>query len=251
MHANELEQLIQAITDLVIARLKSAAQPAQPTQTLTVLWPAATAARESILAGVSAFRTEGRRVQWLVRADLIPGLLPLLPAEEQARCHPLDQAPVQTVLARMQGTDVVLLAAVHFEAARRLLDLEDELPWIHVLLQAHLLGQPVVICEDLLSSRGLAAQNPVAQEAGALRRRLQQMGYRLIAAKNLADHLKNMSLACDQGLLSARELVTEQDVENLVRAGHRELRLHAKTLVTPLAQSKASELGLDLLRPQE
>jgi hypothetical protein len=146
---------------------------------------------------------------------------------------------------------VLLLAAVHFEAARQLLALDDGHVWIHVLLQAHLTGQTVLICEDLLSSRGLAAQNLVAQEAHRFLRLLQQTGYQLVAAQDLATRLKNMTQAYNHGLQNNRELLTEQDVENLFRAGHRELRLQAGTLVTPLAESKAAELGLRLLRMQE
>jgi len=251
MHPTELEQLIQSITDLVMAKLRSTALPPARAQTLTVLWPTASAKKEQILAAVSAFRVDGRRVQWLVRADLRGELMPLLPAEEQPHCHSLDEAPVQAMLADLQGTDVVLLAAVHFEAARQLLALDDGREWIHVLLQAHLTGQPVLICEDALSSRGLAGQNHVAQEAHRLKRQLQQTGYRLVAAQDLSDQLKNMTLACNQGSQNSRELLTEQDVDNLFRAGHRELRLHAKTLVTPLAESKATELGLALIRMHE
>jgi hypothetical protein len=60
-----------------------------------------------------------------------------------------------------------------------------------------------------------------------------------------------MTLSVNHGLQSTRELLTELDVENLFRAGHRELRLHEKTLVTPLAESRAAELGLSLLRLQQ
>ncbi|MBU1070349.1 hypothetical protein KJ975_12345 [Myxococcota bacterium] len=251
MHPHELDQLVQAITDLVMARLKSTALPPDRSQTLTVLWPVASAARDQILAAVSAFRQEGRKVQWLVHADLINELLPMLPAEEQPRCHSLDQAPVQAILANLRSSDVLLLAAVHFEAARQLLALDDGHVWIHVLLQAHLTGQTILIGEDLLSSRGLAAQNHVAQEAHRFKRQLQQTGYQLVAAQDLANQLKNMTQAYNHGLQNTRELLTEQDVENLFRAGHRELRLQAGTLVTPLAESKATELGLRLLRMQE
>lgn len=251
MHPNELEKLIQSITDLVLAKMKSTAPAAQKTQTLTVLWPVASASRERIVAAASAFRTDGRRVRWLVRADLISELLPLLPAEEHQRCFPMDQAPVGDILAELESTDVVLLAAVHFEAARQLLAMDDERAWIHVLLQAQLMGQPVLICEDPLSSRGLAAQNQVAQEAHRIKRQLQQMGYQLLAAKDLAGRLKDMTRSFNHGLQDTRGLLTEQDVEDLVRAGHREVRLHARTLVTPLAESRATELGLSLLRPQE
>lgn len=251
MHNTEFDQLVQFITDLVLAKLKSSAQPAQRTQTLTVLWPVATNNKEQILAAVAAFRSDGRRVRWLVNENLISDLLPLLPAGEQPRCHSLDQAPVQAILDDLHSSDVVLLAAANFQAAGQLLSLDDERAWIHVLLQAHLTGQPVLICDDLLSSRGLAAQNQVAQEAQRRKRQLQQMGYQLLAAKNLADHLKNMTLSVNLGLQNTRELLTELDVENLFRAGYRELRLPAKTLITPLAESKATELGLNLLRSQE
>ncbi|MBU1537904.1 hypothetical protein KKF84_21510 [Myxococcota bacterium] len=251
MHANELEQLIQSITDLVLAKLKNSPQLSQKPQTLSVLWPVASASKDQILAAVSAFRMDGRRVQWLVRADLLGDLLPMLPADEQQRCYSFEQAPIQGILADLQSSDVVLLAGANFQAARQLLALDDAHSWVHVLLQAHLTGQAILICEDLLSSKGLASQNHVAQEAHSIKRQLKQMGYKLIAAQNLATQLKNMTLAYENGLQNTRELLTEQDVENLVRAGQRELRLHAKTLVTPLAESKATELGLNLLRLQD
>jgi hypothetical protein len=259
MHPNDLDLLVQAITDLVLARLreseparlKAAPPPATRPPVLTVLWPAPTSAIEAILAGVSAFRADGRRVRWLVREDLLSELRPLLPAEEQPRCHALGQAPVQAILADLKGTDVVLLAAAHFDAARRLLALDDGLDWVHVLLQAHLSGQPVLVCDDLLSSRGLAARSAAAQEAQGLARQLRQAGYRLLSARDLPRRFKEMTRAGDPGSQDAPGLLTEQDVENLVRAGHRELALHARTLVTPLAQSRAAELGLELLHTQD
>lgn len=250
MHETEFEQLIQSITDLVLAKLRSSSHLAQRPRTLTVLWPVATASKDPVLAGVSAFRQEHGRVQWLMHEDLLDGLKPLLSPEERSQCHSLSGAPVQSILADMLGTDVVLVAAIHFEAARQLLALNDGLPWIHVLLQAHLSGQRVVICDELLSGRGLAAQNPVAQEGAALKRQLRQMGFTLTPAPRLAKVLKDFGGAAHLGPQEERQLVTEQDVEDLVRAGHREVRLHAKTLVTPLAQSKAAELGLQLVRTQ-
>jgi hypothetical protein len=102
MHPHELDQLVQAITDLVMARLKSMALPPDRTQTLTVLWPVASAARDRILEAVSAFRQEGRRVQWLVRADLIHELLATLSfAGSGARSsHPGKLAQFRCVVAR-------------------------------------------------------------------------------------------------------------------------------------------------------
>jgi len=250
MRADELERLIQAVTDLVLARLKDWAPPAPEPPTLTVLWPAPIPTRDAILAGAAAFRADGRSVRWLVRADLLDDLVPQLPADERPRCHALGRAPVQAILADLREGDVLLLAAANFEAARLLLALRDDHDWVHLLLQAHLAGRPVVVCEDLLASGSPAATNPVAREADQLLRQLRQAGYRLAPARDLARLFKDLARACDPGLQGAPDLLTEQDVENLVRAGHRELRLHARTLVTPLARSRADELGLGLLRPE-
>ncbi len=258
MHENDLDQLVRVITDLVLARLREA-EPARLLEAprssrspvLTVIWPAPTTAKEAILSGVAAFRADGRRVRWLVREDLVDEVRPLLPAGEQARCHALGQAPVQAILADRGPGDAVLVAAVHFDAARRLLALDDALDWVHVLLQAHLAGRPVLICDDLLSVGGAAARNPVAEEARGLARQLEQAGFRLLPSRELPRRLGDLTRSCEAGLQDAPGLVTEQDVENLVRAGHRELRLHPRTLVTPLAAGRAAELGLELLRPQE
>lgn len=250
MRADDLERLIQTVTDLVLARLKDWAPTPPDPPTLTVLWPVPTPSRDAILAGAAAFRSDDRQVRWLVRADLLDELIPLLPVDERVRCHALGQAPVQAILADLREGDAVLLAAAHFEAARLLLELRDDHDWVHVLLQAHLAGRPVVVCEDLLTPASPAATNPVAREAEGLLRQLRQAGYRLTPSRELARLLKDMTRTCDPGLQDAPGLITEQDVENLVRAGHRELRLHARTLVTPLAQGRAAELGLALLRPE-
>lgn len=250
MHQNDLDQLVRVITDQVLARLREAPRSSR-SPVLTVIWPAPTSAKEAILAGVEAFRADGRQVRWLVREDLVDEVRSPLPAGEQARCHALGKAPVQAILADLGPGDAVLVAAVHFDAARRLLALDDALDWIHVLLQAHLAGRPVLICDDLLTVRGLAAQNPVAEEARSLARRLGQAGYRLVPSRELPRRLGDLTRSGDAGLRDAPGLVTEQDVERLVRAGHRELVLHPRTLVTPLAAGRAAELGLELLRPQE
>ncbi len=63
MNPHELDQLIQTITERVLARLKSPALPPPQPQTLTVLWPVALAARDRILSAVHAFRQDGRRVR--------------------------------------------------------------------------------------------------------------------------------------------------------------------------------------------
>ncbi len=251
MNTHELDTLISTITARVLSRLQLPARSPEQGRTLTVLWPVATGEQEHILAGVGAFRGENRKVQWLVHEDLVEGLLPRLPSEERLQCHRLEKAPVQAILADMCSTDVTLLAGVHFDAARKVLAMADDHVWVHVLLQAHLAGQPVWICRDLLTGQGQAARNPVMEEARAIVRQLTQAGYQLVAARDLARKLNDMTLSCNLGLLETRELLTEQDVENLFRAGHRELHLQAKTLVTPLAESKASELGLELLRTQE
>lgn len=249
MPTQDFDQLVRVITDLVMARLKATA--AARTPMLTVLWPAPTSAKEAILAGVATFRAEGRRVRWLVREDLRGELAPRLPEEERPRCHALGQAPVQAILSDMGAGDAVFVAAAHFDAARHLLALDDGLDWVHVLLQAHLSGQPVLICDDLLSTRGAAAHDPVAQEARNLARRLGQAGFRLSPSREISGLLMELTRSSDIGLQDAPGLITEQDVENLVRAGHRKLNLHARTLVTPLAESRAAELGLELLRPRE
>jgi hypothetical protein len=258
MPTQDFEQLVRMITDLVMARLREAesarlreAESATRPPVLTVIWPAPTSAKDAILAGVAAFRADGRRVRWLVRADLLDEVRPLLPAGEQDRCHALGQAPVQAILADRGPGDAVLVASVHFDAARRLLALDDALDWVHVLLQSHLAGQPVLICDDLLTVGGAAARNPVAEEARGLARQLGQAGFGLLPSRELPRRLQDLTRSGDAGLQDAPGLVTEQDVENLVRAGHRELRLHPRTLVTPLAMGRAAELGLELLRPQE
>ena len=250
MTDTEFEKLIQSITDLVLAKLQSMAHLTEKPKTLTVLWPVASGTKDLVMAGVSAFRQDPLRVQWLVDDALLDDLTPLLPSHERSRCHGLSRAPLQSILSNMQRTDVVLLAATHIEATRQLVALNDELSWIHVLLQAHMSGQQVVVCEDLLTPRGLSKQNTVAQEAAALKRQLRQMGFTLIPGHDLAKYLKELTLSSSHGAQEEGGLLTEQDVEDLVRAGQKELRLHPKTLVTPLAQSKAAELGLRLVRRQ-
>ncbi|MBN2725440.1 MAG: hypothetical protein JXR95_15350 [Deltaproteobacteria bacterium] len=250
MHDKDFEQLIQTITDLVLAKLQSIEDPANQARTLTVIWPAASSAKNNIIAGISAFRQAGHNIQWLIKDDIMDEITPLVPDKERSCCHSMSLAPVQTILGDIRGNGVVLIAAANFHAAGQILSYNDEIPWIHVLLQAHLAGQQVLICDDLLSSRGLSAQNPVTEEAQKLKRQLEHMDFKLIASGEVSGYLKNLTLSVNHGSQGEGGLLTERDVEDMFRAGHRELRLHAKTLVTPLAHSKAAELGLNLLHMQ-
>jgi len=250
MQDRDFEQLIQTITDLVMARLQSIANLSEMARTLTVLWPVASSMRNHIMAGISAFRHDHKNIQWIIKDDLLTEVKNLLPADERSNCYSITQAPVQSILGKMQTSDVMLVAAANFQAAKQIISMNDEIPWVHVLLQAHLSGQHIIICEDLLSPAGLKDQNPVALEAASLKRDLKTMGFTLVRAKELTDYFKDLTSTVNFGTSEKATLVTERDVEDMYRAGHKELRLHAKTLVTPLAQSKATELGLNLIRVQ-
>lgn len=216
-------------------------------RTLTVIWPVAIGSANLILSAVNAFREENRRVQWLVKDELHDELLPFIPASERSDCHLLSSLPVQSILANIKSTDVILVAGLNFQGANQILGFNDEIPWIHILLQGQLAGNHIAICEDLLSVKTVKTQNPVAMQADALKRQLAQTGYNLVSTADIARQLKELTLTANHGVEKGG-LLTEIDVENLSRSGHKEVRLHSKTIVTPLAESRISELGLHLVR---
>ncbi len=241
MHDQDLERLIQTITDLVLARLQSAASEHRA-RVLTVLWPVPASHRELLLAGVNAFRQPHTLVQWLVHDPLVEGLTPLLPAGE--RCYPMSMAPLESLLGSATPRDVVLLAATHLSSTAQLLDMNDDLPWVQVLLQALLKGQQVLACDDLLRSTG---RTPVAQRATSLLQELEAFGVTTTGASGLAKVLRETATQSGFAPFAQGGLLTEEEVVALVRAGQRELRLGPTTLVTPLATTKAAELGLALV----
>lgn len=216
-------------------------------RTLTVLWPVAIGSPDRILSAVSAFRQDNRQVQWLVKDDLHDELVPFIPASERSSCHLLSSIPVQSILSKIKTTDVILIAGLNFQAARQILDLNDDIPWIHILLQGQMAGNHIVICEDQLSAKSVSKQNPVVSQAEGLKRQLAQTGFSLVSSTDVSRYLKELTLTANHGL-DKGGLLTEVDVENLARNGHKELRLHSKTIVTPLAESRISELGLHIVR---
>ncbi|HOX44009.1 MAG TPA: hypothetical protein PK668_10455 [Myxococcota bacterium] len=227
--AQQLEALVREVTQAVLAQLAAGATGPDAWRGKALILLPVPPARPDALAGLAE---EARRLGFGV--ETLPGL---------------DAGAAAAALGALQPGDVVVVGSLGFAWARRLVELDDGEPGVRLVLGALLAGRPVLAASDGLSA-GPAVRGRVAERAHELLRELIALGLGLRPLAELGASLAGLRAGRDTGGRALGGLLGEADVEALHRAGERRVRLARGCLVTPLARTRAAELGLELIEQE-
>ncbi|UCE14946.1 MAG: hypothetical protein JSV04_07140 [Candidatus Heimdallarchaeota archaeon] len=146
-------------------------------------------------------------------------------------------------LPEFEGLDYIIFGAFGFEIADKIIQLQDDDPIVNILTQGLLVKVPVYIMMPFPLANLAFEYEPSSRMNQELRKRLSlltELGFGLMDERDLKDqYLKQKPYPPD--------LITESYVENL-RGKVRELRLPHSTIITPLAQEKARDLEIRIIR---
>lgn len=250
MDEREREQLVRRVVDAVLARLgSSAAAPSPPARrAVLLLLPIAPLRLPELAAEVSRVRAAGHAVRTLawpavlreidragLRDRFEPGLLDA------------SQPGLVEALRENGPGELVVVGALGFATARRLVDLQDDDPLVRVVVRALLGGGTVLAAADELAPRAPAVPGDLVRRADELRRGLERLGVALVTGAAWEERLGRAAAAATTAVRSVGGLLAEEDVRRLWEAGERRLVLPPRTIVTPLARSRAAALGLELV----
>lgn len=158
----------------------------------------------------------------------------------------LSAASVSELITALRPGDCLVLGSLAFGLAGRLSRLEDDDPFVRVIVSARLRGLPVlVVRDDLEPAAGISGE--IVRRASSLLRDLEQLGLDVLPSEDLANRLERLSAGRSVAARTVGGLVTETEVERLHESGERRLVLPPRTLVTPLARSRAAALGFELI----
>jgi hypothetical protein len=152
----------------------------------------------------------------------------------------IEEAGLGKILSELRPDDLLVLGSIGFELGRAVTGLNDQDPWVRLITQGLLKKVQVVLVSDELSA---APGTPLESKTSALLRDLSALGIQPVALDDLATLAGSYGRSGETG-----GLLTEADVERLVNAGERRLVLPRRTVVTPLALSRAFELGLEIVK---
>ncbi len=247
----DIERLIQQVTELVLARLGGSQRPQPPARRrpIELLLPVQPAGDAAVLRAIAqltcagnpvACRTTAAVAEWLQRS----GRRSQLDGPVTVLADSLDEA-----LAALDGRALWVLGSLGFGLAGRLARLEDDDPFVRLLSQALLRGRRVLLAAEELEPAA-AVGGPVAERAAGLLAELERLGCERLSAAALADRVAALEAGDSTASQALAGLVTEADVEQLAADGPRRLALAPGTIVTPLARSRAGELGLELIEAE-
>jgi len=248
----EIDRLVQAITERVLARLAggggSTTSIGGRRRRVVVLL----AAPSGHLAALADCVDAVRRAGWPVRTIASTAVLRELDRAGLRERFGKDiddagQAGIADRLAELRPGDVMVLATAGFASARRLHDLDDDDPFVRLVTQGLLRGLQVLVVTDDLTPALPASRNEVARRAEALLRDIGGLGVELVRVSDLPALLDRLVASDVTISQTVGQLLTEADVERIRASGETRLALAARTIVTPLARSRAAELGLELV----
>lgn len=253
--ARDIEKLIKAVTERVLARLASPASGVEPGATparrrrLLLLLPTPSARLKELAANAERLLRAGWPLRALCSEEVLADLDRLgLRARLGGRVQSLEQAGVGASLESLAPGDLLLLASLGFSSARRFAELDDDDPWVRLCSQAMLAGQRLAALSDDLSPRFGGGDGALQRRARGLLEGLRALGVELLGLEDLAGWLERVAAADVTLSQAVGRLLTERDVEALAASGEKRLVLPAQSIVTPLALSRAVELGLELRR---
>lgn len=259
----ELEDLIQAVTDAVMRALGEPGAslseprgtaldaPSRPTaaredggRRFLVIVPLPTANLASLARGLESLLIGGNRVTALLEPHVkneaaSRGLLQSFGPD----VADLGNDTASQVIAGIAPGDLVVVGSLGFDLARGILELADSDPAVRIVTQALLRGNRVVtLSDDLTPPAGV--NNAVTAKAARTLRDLEGAGLTVLPLKDLAILAEDLAALDRTESRAFGGLVTEADVEAFAAGGGKQIDLPARTVVTPLASSRAVELGV-------
>ncbi|MBW1808137.1 MAG: hypothetical protein JRJ87_08055 [Deltaproteobacteria bacterium] len=250
----DIERLIKIVTDQVLARLGQAdshRKDRRPGRVM-LLVPLVSASLKSLSLQVAEILSQGVEVSVLVEPQVAVELDRLgLRGSFGSRLTSFSDANISQLLVDLDPRDLMVVGSVGFDIGRALYELNDSQPLVRLVSQALLKGTNTAVIIDDLNAVAPGADGRIQRQAADICRKLQALGLRLISSGDLPALFEKIRLTAGTLTQSIDALLTEQDVEKLAAMGERRLRLASKTIVTPLAASRAAELGVEIIKSEE
>jgi hypothetical protein len=253
----DIERLVRAVTDLVLERLEGRAKRSPAARgVVLLLFPMPPARRSEIPRRVDIVRRAGWEAHVVADSPDFARAPTGAPCGEPNRALQGAELPATPPRAEARGSEpgvrrhdgsAIVVGSLGFAFARRLAGLDDDDPFVRLVARALLDGRPVIAVADDLAPRGAGAGGEAARRGDALLRDLERLGIAPVAAADLETVLGRIAETRTTASRSAGGLLTEADVVRLREAGETRLVLPPRTIVTPLARSRAAELGLELV----
>ncbi|NMB73837.1 MAG: hypothetical protein GYA21_01755 [Myxococcales bacterium] len=242
--ANDIEALVAAVTAEVMGRL-NAARGALARRAFAFLLPLPGRALPRLLSAATELARRGNDVD-ILTAPQAEAALRKTGLAAAGSLQPLEAAAAERLMRGLESREVFVLGSASLSLLRRLAEREDDDPCVRLLLSARLRGCPVLmVCDDV------EGEGPLGREAAERVRELTGLGMTAISSAGLETALRRLEAQPGTAARELGGLLTESDVERLFAAGERKLRLSRRTAVTPLARSRAAELGLILEREED
>jgi len=242
----ETERIVREVTGRVLDRLGAAGRQAGEA---ILLLPVATGSTARALAFAAQLEEKGIALATLGAPAVVEELARLgLAGRLGGRVESFAAADVGRAIAGMGPGSSVVIGSIGFASAAALARLEDGDPFVRLVTQARLKGCTVAMAPDDLAGNAGADAGPLGERARALLRELALLGIETAPWAELAALVERRRALGGSAAKVAGRLVTEEDVEALARAGETTLHLPRGTVVTPLAQTRAYELGVQLRR---
>ncbi len=246
--APDREKFIRLVTEAVTARLEQKPAENASRKTLLLLLPEPISGLKALVDRIVAWRAVGWRVLVLAgqkvaqeaEARVLRGRL----GDEVAE---LESAHLGEWLERLSQMQAVLLGGLGLSGARRLCQLDDSTPWVRLSLRALLRGLPVLAISDELIAVPAAREGTATREARRLLQEVERLGVFCVPLVDSAAELDRRAGDNPGATQSLGGLLSEGAVEEFYRSGARKIAVPAGTLITPLARTRAAELGLELV----
>jgi len=245
----EIERLVRLITDQVMARLQAGAgAQAVPARPLWLLL----AGPSGRLADVAGQAGRLLRAGAGLRLLAVPGLEQA--GERLALPGPVQVLTAEALCSLLSGGDepaALLLAGAGLQLCRRIIAADDEQPAVRLVWHFLLQSRPVLRLEEEPGPAGVPGEGAAPQLARRLARELQRLGVEDCPVGDWAGRVLPWLRRPGTAEQALQGLLTEQAVESLAGQGQRRLLIARGTIVTPLAASRAAELGVEIVREQQ
>lgn len=250
----DLQALVDEITELVIAQLGRVSHSAGPgssglPQTLIVMGDGERGA-ELLSTHIRASIASGGRVA-IVPSASWPRARIAHVATPDGRVRVVDAPPAWGALVTESRVVLVPnLAMSELSAVTRLLHLT---PASGALLAALVEGRAALAGGDdihLYAAHAARLPKALVEAARACAARAAAMGVKVMEAKRLADEIlvaASPPSPANGTLSGARDVLTRDDVEAMLRSGVATIEVAAGTIVTPLALEVARAAGADIV----
>lgn len=246
----ELEGIIQEVTELVMAHLEQGGAPSTGgARRVVLLLPSASGNGAKLSQLAASLRRQGFVFSLLAPSRIVEGLkLSSLLAGFGAEVQAVEQVDLGACMARLQSRDLLVIGSLSFDFAGRLLAFRDDDPFVRLLASAALAGNPTAILADDLTPQAGASPNRITLEAGRRLRELENMGLALLSLADLPAWCERWAASESTLSRSVGGLLTERDVEEIAASGELRVVLAEGAIVTPLAWGRARELKLEIIR---